>query len=81
MLIQANRGPTDGPDNTNDQGNPAGQGQANGQGSTNAQGSTNGPCPSVDLLLSPVSIKKIPLLVSVHVHKCLRIKEKQEIVI
>ena len=56
MLIQANRGPTDGPDN-NEQGNPAGQGQANGQGSTNAQGSTNGPCPSVDLLLSPVSIK------------------------
>ena len=56
MLIQANRGPTDGPDN-NEQGNSAGQGQANGQGSTNAQGSTNGPCPSVDLLLSPVSIK------------------------
>ena len=58
MLIQANRGPTDGPDNTDDQGNPAGQGPADAQGSTSAQGSTNGPCPSVNLLLSPVSIKK-----------------------
>ncbi len=55
MLIQANRGPTDGPDN-NEQGNPAEQRPATVQGSTSAQGSMNGPCPSVDLLLSPVSI-------------------------
>ena len=55
MLIQANRGPTDGPENTDGQGNP------DGQGSADAQGSTDGPCPSVNLLLSPVSIKKTSL--------------------
>ncbi len=66
MLIQANRGPTDGQENTDGQrntdgqGNTEGQGNPDGQGSADAQGSTDGPCPSVNLLLSPVSIKNFP---------------------